>query len=218
MEVVIVFLLAVLFVVAVWGREAGQKLFKGGMKVAGVLFAIAAFIIILLAINIKPPSNASVQESVQSLQRSPYYVPLNNSQTTHNFSAPAPQRIEPAETTANSTTTALPISAPANASLPIRSGKPHFGFGYVPRNGFVVVTNVYPGSPADQAGMKPGMAILAVDGATVAGIDDVWQAQHRRHQIGDNVLFVIGDGAGARWNISVRLASDAEPWGATVNR
>ena len=77
MVIIVVFLLAVLFVAAVWGREAAQRLFKGGMKVAGVLFGIVAFIVILLAINLQPPKQADIDQSLAAGQSSAYYVPLD---------------------------------------------------------------------------------------------------------------------------------------------
>lgn len=48
-------------------------------------------------------------------------------------------------------------------------------------------------------------------------VDDVWESQYRRHHIGGVVVFVVGDAAGTH-NVSIRLGSDAEPWGETVHR
>lgn len=224
--VLIIFLLVVLVVAAIWGREAAQNIFQGGVKIAVVILALVAVAIIALAINIQPPNNASIQQSLQAGERSAYHVPLdNNIEPGASLRRPA----IPAQQSSGSNgvavtnglnersaspTSGVPPPEAMHSSLP---SKPNFGFGYRPQNGFVIVTHVYPGSPADQSDITPGMRILSVDGTDVGSLDDVWQAQHRRHQIGDLVAFVVGDNQGSR-SISVRLGSDAEPWGTKVNR
>lgn len=230
-EVLIIFLLVVLVVAAIWGRGAAQKLFQGSVQIAAVIFALVAVVIILLAINIQPPSNLSIQQSLQAGERSAYHVPLDN----HDEPGAALRRpVIPAQQSSGSDGVAVdndlnersasPTSGvtPSDAMYRLssgsnRQGKPNFGFGYRPQNRFIIVTHVYPGSPADQSGITPGMAILSVDGKEVSSLDDVWQAQHQRHRIGDTVAFVVGDNQGTR-SVNVRLGSDAEPWGTKVNR
>ena len=78
MGAIVLFLLAVLFVAAVWGREAAQKLFKGGMKVAAVLFVLVAILVMLLAINLQPPSQTEMQRTLDAASHSAYHVPLES--------------------------------------------------------------------------------------------------------------------------------------------
>ncbi len=54
----------------------------------------------------------------------------------------------------------------------------------------VVVAAVEPGSPAEQAGLKPGDIVIALDGATIAGADDLIRALVG-DKIGRNVALEI---------------------------
>lgn len=245
--IVIIFLLAVLFVAAIWGRSAAQRLFKGGMIVAGIVFLIIAIIVIMLAINLKAPSQREINQTIQSGHVKGYYVPLDDGNDGNSNDAGAPLsppvatqpasgvRIAPNLLAMDNYLVGRPVAAqpgtqgrqpapavysvppaPSPPAAPAQTGHPHFGFGYEPRNGFIVVSRVYAGSPAAAAGLQPGMGILDIDGKDVHQVDDVWAAQYQHHRIGDVVPFTVGDIAGGSHNINIRLGSDAEPWGVAV--
>lgn len=45
------------------------------------------------------------------------------------------------------------------------------GFALLPGEGYALITNILPGSPAESAGLQPGDAVLAVDGFPTGGLD-----------------------------------------------
>lgn len=163
MAVVIIFLLAVLFVAAVWGREAAQKLFKGGATVAAVLFALFAVGIILLAINLQPPSPAQILNTGDTSARGAYYVPLD--------AAAAPARTFQAPATQASYRPDLgnPKIGVTVAPLPPGIGEP---YGLPPGYG-VFVGNVTPGTTAYIAGIQKGDYISQVDGQWIGSAEDL---------------------------------------------
>jgi Do/DeqQ family serine protease len=74
-----------------------------------------------------------------------------------------------------------------------------------------LVTDVWPGGPGGQAGIKTGDLILAVDGHT---IDDDSALNYRiaTHDLGDEVALTVRRGKGAEQTAEVRLAAiPAEP-------
>ena len=52
-----------------------------------------------------------------------------------------------------------------------RSGQVGLGMTVARQRGIIVVTNVIPGSPADESGLRPGDRIVSVDGRTTTGQD-----------------------------------------------
>jgi len=79
----------------------------------------------------------------------------------------------------------------------------------------VLITNVYPGTPAEKANLKPGDAIVNVDNVPVNGPDDI-QNRIGSAKPGDTVVLqVIRDGKTLA-PISVRLAEQPEQMGAAA--
>lgn len=168
MAVVIIFLLAVLFVAAVWGREAAQKLFGGGLKVAAVLLALAAVVIIALAINLQPPSQTSIQRSLDTASRSAYHVPLDRSS---------------ASSAANPAASSVGFSGDlGNPKIGIQPEplRPENGaqYGLLPGYG-LYVRAVAPNTTAHSVGIQAGDYISQVDGVWLTDVDSL-----NRHNLG----------------------------------
>lgn len=181
MGIIIIFLLAVLFVAAVWGREAAQKLFKRGLTVAGILFALAAIGIILLAINLQAPNQAEIQRTLESSRNSAYHVPLDNGHTNN----PGASLRRP-----DQTYVAPPVLTQWNRQ-PRDFGNPKIGIqleALAPANGAkyglqpgygIYVKSVAPGTVAYLAGIQGGDYIAQVDGSWITDVDSL-----NRHNTG----------------------------------
>ena len=78
----------------------------------------------------------------------------------------------------------------------------------------VLVNNVTPGSPADQAGLQRGDVILAVDGTDIADSFQI-QDQIRQRDPGDTVRLVVDTASGGKRNVYVTLGAKPDDTGAT---
>ena len=189
MGIVIVFLLAVLFVAAVWGRDAAQKLFKKGMIVGTIFVGFIAVIVIALAINLKAPDQADIDRSLATSKNSAYRVPLE---------APSER---PGDFLLR-TATPAPMYAGYSGDL----GNPKIGVGVEPMNvqnaalyglpaGYgIFVSGVNRGSTAEAIGIHRGDFITAVDGKWITDLDAI-----NRNNVGKRpgdiiTLHVIRDG------------------------
>ena len=78
----------------------------------------------------------------------------------------------------------------------------------------VLVNNVTPGSPADQAGLARGDVILAVDGTDITDSFQI-QDQIRQRDPGDTVRLVVDTASGGKRNVYVTLGAKPDDTGAT---
>lgn len=78
----------------------------------------------------------------------------------------------------------------------------------------VLVNNVTPGSPADQAGLQRGDVILAVDGTDIADSFQI-QDQIRQRDPGDTVRLVVDTASGGKRNVYVTLGAKPDDTDAT---
>jgi len=78
----------------------------------------------------------------------------------------------------------------------------------------VLVNNVTPGSPADQAGLQRGDVILDVDGTDITDSFQI-QDQIRQRDPGDTVRLVVDTASGGKRNVYVTLGSKPDDTGAT---
>lgn len=98
----------------------------------------------------------------------------------------------------NSTHTFISPSAP-------QFGQPYVGIG-VTMSPDLTVTDVFPGAPAEAAGLRLGDRILAVDGVSMEGLRAAEASAH------------IRGAAGSDLQISVRRGAQAEPISLTITR
>jgi len=78
----------------------------------------------------------------------------------------------------------------------------------------VLVNNVIPGSPADQAGLQRGDVILAVDGTDITDSFQI-QDQISQRDPGDTVRLVVDTASGGKRNVYVTLGVKPDDTGAT---
>ncbi|MBA7633136.1 hypothetical protein ES703_40698 [subsurface metagenome] len=80
----------------------------------------------------------------------------------------------------------------------------------------VLVNNVTPGSPADQAGLQRGDVIISMNGTQIADSFQI-QDQIRQRDPGDTVRFVVDTASGGKRNIYVTLGVKPDDDTASTN-
>ena len=81
-----------------------------------------------------------------------------------------------------------------------------FGFSFDVREGNLVVTQVFPGLPADRAGLQSGDRVLAVEGKRLAGLSTGSRLYLLRGKVGSNASLTVQSGAREREVTLVREA------------
>ena len=96
-------------------------------------------------------------------------------------------------------------NAPSNTALAQSGQTAYLGVRIQDANGAVLVSEVDPGSPADEAGISVGDLIVAVDGNEVASASDLVQ-MIQAHAPGDEVTLTL-EWRGEARDVSVTLAA-----------
>ncbi len=174
MGVVIIFLLAVLFVAAVWGREAAQKAFGIGMTVFMALLAVVAVVVTLLVVDFL---KWDAEKSRANAPSNAYHVP----------SVSAPQVRYAAPQAAPAAGAFPPDLGNPKISVRMRSLQPDEGAPYgLPPGYGVVVGVVFPNSVAQTSGLQVGDYITQVDGKWITDVDAI-----NRNNVGKRVGDII---------------------------
>ncbi|MBZ0295372.1 MAG: PDZ domain-containing protein [Anaerolineae bacterium] len=111
----------------------------------------------------------------------------------------------------------LALTSVASAQQDTKSeGQPFVGIAFEAADNGVTVTNVLPGSPADEAGLQTGDVITAIDGTEIS-VDDV-AGMIQDHAVGDVITLTV-ERDGESLDLEVTLAMrDASPIEVRIER
>jgi carboxyl-terminal processing protease len=92
------------------------------------------------------------------------------------------------------------------ANIPMQGNYEGIGAWVDPTGDYLEIISPMPGSPAEEAGLKPGDIVLAIDGEDMTGID------------GNLVIKKVMGPAGSDVTLTIQRESRAEPFNVTVTR
>jgi S1-C subfamily serine protease len=164
MGVIVIFLLAVLFVAAVWGREQAQKLFGCGL---GLFLTGMALVAILVGIMFVDFAKWDAERSRSTAPSSTYSAPAMTAPATQYVPAPAAPAYRPDLGNPKIGVSLAPLPPGVGASYGLQPG---YG---------VFVGNIVPGTTAYLAGIRKGDYISQVDGQWISSAEDL-----NRHNVG----------------------------------